>query len=137
MCFPKLKSFDTFATDESCDTGRIYYEIEYLSGGGILQGGFADASFKASSGGEGVGDDNHSWGFDGNRICKWGNSTSVNYGKEWKHSDVLGCLADLDEKKIEFFLNGESMGMAFENIKIDGKLRIAVTAQGQKLRINV
>jgi hypothetical protein len=29
------------------------------------------------------------------------------------------------------------MGMAFENIKIDGKLRIAVTAQGQKLRINV
>ena len=40
-------------------------------------------------------------------------------------------------KKIEFFLNGESMGMAFENIKIDGKLRIAVTAQGQKLRINV
>ena len=65
------------------------------------------------------------------------NSTSVNYGKEWKHSDVLGCLADLDEKKIECFLNGESMGMAFENIKIDGKLRIAVTAQGQKLRINV
>lgn len=132
-----FKRFDTFATDESCDTGRIYYEIEYLSGGGILQGGFADASFKASSGGEGVGDDNHSWGFDGNRVCKWGNSTSVNYGKEWKHSDVLGCLADLDEKKIEFFLNGESMGMAFENIKIDGKLRIAVTAQGQKLRINV
>merc|ERR1712100_755988 len=35
------------------------------------------------------------------------------------------------------FLNGESMGMAFENIKIDGKLRIAVTAQGQKLRIKV
>jgi len=132
-----FKRFDTFATDESYDSGKIYYEIEYLGGGGILQGGFADESFKAQGGGVGVGDDNHSWGFDGNRVCAWGNSTSKTYGKPWKHGDVLGCLADLDEKKIEFFLNGESMGEAFADVKVSGKMRIAVTAQGQKLRVNL
>jgi nucleoredoxin len=133
----EFAQFDTFATDESHDSGRIYYEIEYLSGGGILQGGFGDASFEIKHRGAGVGDDDHSWGFDGNRVCKWGNSGDAKYGKKWKHGDVIGCLADLDEKKIEFFLNGESMGTAFENIKVNGKMRIAVTAQGQKLRINV
>merc|ERR1712146_40008 len=46
-------------------------------------------------------------------------------------------LADLDEKKIEFFLNGESMGEAFADVKVSGKMRIAVTAQGQKLRVNL
>merc|ERR1712054_354514 len=49
----------------------------------------------------------------------------------------MGCLADLDEKKIEFFLNGESMGEAFADVKVSGKMRIAVTAQGQKLRVNL
>merc|ERR1712072_1534264 len=76
-----FKRFDTFATDESFDSGKMYYEIEYLGGGGILQGGFADESFKAQGGGCGVGDDNHSWGFDGNRVCVWGNSTNKKYGK--------------------------------------------------------
>lgn len=136
-----FESFDTFATtNRNASSGTLYFEVECVSvGRGIAQLGFADEDFKCGRG-EGVGDDKHSWGFDGNRVCKWFNG-STSYGKEWKDGDVLGCLATLDGSKntIEFFLNDESMGVAFENITFKGALRPAVTAQGNnyKLRVNV
>jgi len=133
-------AFDTFATtNRSASSGTLYFEVECVSvGNGIAQVGFADEKFSAGRG-DGVGDDSHSWGFDGNRVSKWGDGSSSSYGKGWKDGDILGCLASLDDKKVEFFLNDESMGVAFEGITFTGALRPAVTAQGRnyKLRVNV
>ena len=109
-------------------------------GQGIAQVGFADDKFSAGRG-EGVGDDTHSWAFDGNRVCKWGDGNKESYGKMWKDGDILGCLATMDGSKntIEFFLNDKSMGVAFDDVIFTGELRPAITAQGMnyKLRINV
>ncbi|KAF3690374.1 E3 ubiquitin-protein ligase RNF123 [Channa argus] len=67
--------------------------------------------------GEGVGDTPDSYAYDGNRVRKW-NVTTTNYGKSWAAGDIVSCLIDLDEGTITFCLNGQSLGVAFTNIKM-------------------
>ena len=82
------------------------------------------------AGENGVGDDKHSWSYDGFRQLCW-NETSQNYpntskGKRkgahdgsgiWKAGDVIGCFLDIDtERKVaamSFYLNGCDLGVAF------------------------
>uniref|UniRef100_A0A8C9TBS4 Ring finger protein 123 n=1 Tax=Scleropages formosus TaxID=113540 RepID=A0A8C9TBS4_SCLFO len=66
---------------------------------------------------EGVGDTPDSYAYDGNRVRKW-NVTTTNYGKSWAAGDIVSCLIDLDEGTITFYLNGQSLGIAFSNIKM-------------------
>jgi len=116
----------------------VYYEVECVSvASGVAQVGFGDEEFDDLEPDSGVGDDAHSWGFDGNRMAAWGAGGSKFYGQSWKDGDVLGCAADLGVKTIQFFLNGESMGVTFEGVNIKGQLRAAITANGQKLRIHL
>jgi len=134
----QFNAFDSFVSEEVPAAGKRYYEIECVSvGQGIAQVGFADEKFSAGRG-SGVGDDKHSWGFDGNRVCKWGNATQAKYGKAWSDGDVLGCAIDFDAKQVSFYLNGETMGIAFDGIEFTGKLRVAASAQGNsyKLKFN-
>ena len=77
--------------------------------------------------------------YDGDRAPsqgKWGNGKDGrpwSYGKPWKVGDVVGFACDLDlessSKNITFYLNGESMGIAFSNIDFDSGLSPAMTAQ--------
>ncbi len=132
------KAFDTFCSESTKSKGKWYYEVNLVSiSSGIAQIGFADEKFSPSSGSDGVGDDDHSWGVDGNRVCKWGNSTAAKYGESWKDGDVLGCAIDLDDKYVEFYLNGKSMGKAFEKISFDTSIRVALTGQGQNYKYSV
>ena len=66
---------------------------------------------------EGVGDDLTSFAFDGYRLCKWHNGKEI-YGQYWDSGDFIGVCIDLNEKKIEYFRNGVSLGIAFTNIPI-------------------
>ncbi len=43
-----------------------------------------------------IGDDTHSFAFDGCRCLKW-SSKEVKYGRRWKVDDVIGCLYDADK----------------------------------------
>ena len=53
------------------DEEVFYYEVSLLTDG-LMQLGWADNQFASSEeGGDGVGDDGHSWGFDGLRNKKW------------------------------------------------------------------
>eukprot|EP00456_Euglypha_rotunda_P081591 TRINITY_DN7975_c0_g1_i10.p1 TRINITY_DN7975_c0_g1~~TRINITY_DN7975_c0_g1_i10.p1 ORF type:complete len:2203 (+),score=340.71 TRINITY_DN7975_c0_g1_i10:827-6610(+) len=38
-------------------------------------------------------------------------------GKTWGKDDIVGCEIDLDVGTIEFFVNGESQGIAYSNLK--------------------
>jgi len=134
----QFEAFDSFVSEEVPAAGKKYYEIECISvGQGIAQVGFADEEFSAGRG-NGVGDDKHSWGFDGNRVCKWGNAGQAAYGTSWKDGDVLGCAIDFDTKEVSFYLNGKTMGVAFNGIAVTGKIRVAASAQGNnyKLKFN-
>ena len=103
--------------------GQWYYEVE-ITKNGLAQIGFASSAYEGgdSEKGDGVGDDEHSWAFDGTRVLKWHKGANNKYGREWKVGDVVGCCIDMDLRSIKFSLNGSfdsPMGIAFDNIDAD------------------
>lgn len=110
--------------------GKWYYEVT-IEETDIIQVGWADTSFfGVLSQGTGVGDDSHSWAYDGERVCKWSYVKS-NYGSKWKNGDIVGCYIDLDKKEIGFSLNGISeypMGIAFKGVLFDNYVYPCVSA---------
>jgi hypothetical protein len=72
-----------------------------------------------------VGDDSHSWAFDGWRILLW-HELSADWGAKWTKNDVVGCAIDLDSRRMSFYLNGYGvevgMGLAFSDFDVNGGL---------------
>ena len=72
--------------------------------------------------GNGVGDDLHSYAFDGARLKVWNGPgcrmANNDYGEMWAANDIVSCLLSWDGD-IEFWLNGVSLGVAFENINTE------------------
>jgi hypothetical protein len=105
--------------------GKWYYELTLLTAG-CIQVGWVDSSFTGNSDqGQGVGDDAHSWAFDGWRVCCW-HEIAADWGAKWDVGDVVGCAVDLDTRDMSFFLNGHGadidMGTAFAGVNCLGGL---------------
>ncbi|ORX95491.1 SPRY-domain-containing protein [Basidiobolus meristosporus CBS 931.73] len=96
--------------------GTWYYEVQLLTAG-IMQIGWATkyTAFRPEEG-VGVGDDDHSFAFDGRRKLAWSEGYPIPYGgaNSWTEGDILGIFLDMDYGVIRFFLNGEDLGSAFE-----------------------
>ncbi|XP_030632598.1 E3 ubiquitin-protein ligase RNF123 [Chanos chanos] len=95
--------------------GKWVYEV-LISSQGLMQIGWCTLNCRFNQE-EGVGDTPDSYAYDGNRVRKW-NVTTTNYGKSWAAGDIVSCLIDLDEGTITFCLNGQSLGVAFSDIKM-------------------
>lgn len=63
----------------------------------------------------GVGDTKNSYGFDGSKQRIWHVHTRK-YGPYWRSGDVFGVCLDMDEGKIEYYRNGVSLGVAFDDV---------------------
>lgn len=100
--FPSVK----FTNGVSQRRGSYYYEIK-LKSDSLMQLGF---------GGVGVGDDRYGWAYDGYRRKKWHEGKNIDYGLKWKKGDRVGLGINLDEKHIQFWLNNQSMEIAFNNV---------------------
>ena len=114
-------------------SGKWYYEVLLVSASeGVAQIGWADCAFAGNDEeANGVGDDLHSWAFDGNRCQKWSGGSS-SWGKRWRTGQTLGCAIDIDKGEISFSLNGiwnTPMGVAFEGAKFEGGVFPAVTGE--------
>jgi len=130
------------AKDVGLTEGTWYYEVrlDRLLMNEFVQIGWADAAFRCASFIDGVGDDDHSWAFDGMRKCVWHAGNDRPWGKKSDTQDVICCLLNLDNRQILFGLNGSfnaPMGVAFENVPEGAALRPAITAgRGARLNIN-
>ena len=135
--FPVVKagggSWPTFTlADVQLGAGKWYFECTIIEVGEDPQLGWADAEFKASPG-DGVGDDEHSWGCDGGRAKKW-HQGDADFGSEWAVGDVVGFAAEVQSSadgttaSFSFSLNGSwaaPWGAAFDSMPITGGLRPA------------
>ena len=94
--------------------GKWCYEVLLLSNG-LFQIGFCqlDTIYNEHYG---VGDEIHSFGYDGFRLCFW-NKEHKKYGKVWDYGDIIGVCLDLDNYKVEYYQNGEKLGIAPINIE--------------------
>ena len=113
----------------------LYYEIE-IKTCGVAQLGWAilsvekDGAILPSTGkdgflpnsdtGDGVGDDDFSYGFDGLRNLLFHSNQEKSYGKSrgWKEGDIVGCMYNYRKGEIQYSINGEDFGVAFEVKKV-------------------
>eukprot|EP01084_Bolivina_argentea_P058643 107074_1 len=123
-----ISSFPTFKINiDLPQSGSYYYEIQIFTSL-LMQLGWSDDDMIIKSSSHGVGDDNHSWGYDGYRKCSWNNGRQTYEGaKLWNINDYIGFGLDYDKKICEFFINGESMGIAFKNMNIKGNIYPTLT----------
>jgi len=110
-----LSHFASVRANTAVFAGKFYYEVRLLTSG-LMQIGWCTLSTPFSSD-NGVGDDDTSFSYDGDRIRKW-NAVSESYGEAWAAGDVIGTLMDLDKKEISFYRNDKNLGVAFKNIKV-------------------
>lgn len=114
-------NFGTAAARHCCmmTKGKWYYEVRLVTAG-IVQIGWADSTFEANSAtGDGVGDHERSWAYDGARQVKWNGGKDEQYAADeaWSKNDVIGCLLDLDDGTVSFTRNGIDLGVAYCNVK--------------------
>ncbi|CAN0160043.1 unnamed protein product, partial [Laminaria digitata] len=99
--FPTLRLSHVGVSSGSTRGGRWYYEVTLLTGG-LMQVGWAGPLFQCSPiRGQGVGDNMHSWAFDGFRQKRWCVS-SAPYGDRWRAGDVIGVLLDAGLEEMRF-----------------------------------
>ena len=113
----KLEARDSFVSVRANNCvvkGKLCYEV-LLESNGLFQLGFCQLKTPFSDS-MGVGDDIHSFGYDGYRLSCW-NEKENRYGKVWDYGDIIGICIDLEKKQVECFQNGESLGIALKNIE--------------------
>jgi len=122
-------------------SGKWYYEVELLTQG-LFQIGWATSRchFRPlDSYGFGVGDDEYSWAVDFQRGVVW-NKKSFPYGKGkklWRSGDIVQVHIDLDNKVMQFGLNGVCFGVAFQNFDVgEGMYPAASLGHFQECRFN-
>ena len=138
-----MSEFPSVRTDIAIkkEQGKYYYEFKVTSTGSKILftnhdlaqiGWCTDLCLANDYLMLGIGDDEHSWAFDGGRVKKW-HSGSGEYGKSWELNDIVGCAVDVhkggDKFDIGYYLNGEYLGIAFENCTYDGDLYPAFSFQ--------
>jgi Ca2+-binding EF-hand superfamily protein len=128
--------FETVRACKGVHKGRWYYEV-HIGEARNMQIGYALSGFSVEMGsGDGVGDkgaEGRSWAYDGGRQKKWSQG-SISYAPrvKWRAGDTVGCLLDCDEQQLSFTLNGQSLGLAFEEVTASKTQRIfpAVSLKG-------
>ncbi|ORY00767.1 SPRY-domain-containing protein [Basidiobolus meristosporus CBS 931.73] len=109
-------SFESVRGTMCVSSGTWYYEVQLVTSG-IMQIGWATKSsiFRPDEG-VGVGDDDHSFAFDGCRKLAWSSGYPIPYGSgdSWKEGDILGAYIDMNFGVIRYFLNGVNLGVAFQ-----------------------
>ena len=103
-----FSSFCTAGMRRAIVPVKAFYEIEIIAVGGAPQIGWASPDFNVGEdapSGDGVGDDNASWGADGARKLLW-HAGRKPWGEEWAAGDIIGCAADCTTGQIWFSKNG-------------------------------
>lgn len=109
-----IKGFVGVRSTTCVSKGKWAYECQVLTSG-LMQIGFCQFHTKFERE-RGVGDDETSYAFDGYRLKTW-HKEQKDYGKMWDIGDIIGVTIDLNEgNKIEYYLNGEKLGEAFNNV---------------------
>ncbi|KAK9728806.1 hypothetical protein K7432_000771 [Basidiobolus ranarum] len=109
-------SFESVRGTMCITQGSWFYEVQLVTAG-IMQIGWATKlSIFRPEEGVGVGDDDHSFAFDGCRKLAWSSGYPIPYGSgdSWKEGDILGAHINMTAGVIRFYLNGVDMGIAFE-----------------------
>lgn len=110
-----LFSFLSIRANNCVFRGKWCYEVQLITNG-LMQIGWCQLNTLFTEK-EGVGDDSTSYAYDGWRKVTWHGKYNE-YGNLWDVGDIIGVCIDLENRIIEYFLNGEKLGVAFKDLEI-------------------
>jgi len=140
----EFKSYSTASSPKAVvkKGQKARYEVKFVNGFGISQIGWANSEFELRNSytGDGVGDDNNGYGFDGQRVCKWFDGDRP-WGIEILPSSgqTLGVALDLEKGEVLYGVDGdwgEPMGVAFTDVNVEREYFPAFTAQNMTVAVN-
>jgi len=85
-------------------SGKYYYEVTVVVDRAV-QLGWVREDANIDGTGNGVGDDEFGFAFDGNREMTWPDKKTIPNSR-WQAGDVIGCAIDIDSRRMSFFING-------------------------------
>eukprot|EP00660_Eupelagonema_oceanica_P008223 gene8223-5247_t len=115
---------------------KAYYEVAFAQLGPCPQVGWVTPSFTRIEGhsSDGVGDDDHGWGVDGQRKKKMHGGDEP-WATEWAHGDVIGVAVDVPEGKLFFSRNGKWQAV-FTDVDLKDGVYPAISAKHAICRVN-
>jgi hypothetical protein len=121
--------------------GKIYYEIA-LATEGVMQIGWAAASWKPNRHEYGVGDDEFSYAIDGKRNCGWYKEKVPATDVVWQPGSRVVFFLDMDKGEMSFRVNGDLVSLVFRREGstfdwADGLVMAASFSSGQGMTINI
>ena len=109
------EDFQSIKTNNCIFKGKWCYEVLLITNGsfqiGICQ---YNSNFSKLNG---IGNDLLSFSFDGYKKLSL-HKNKFSYGNNWDSGDVIGVCIDLDNRILEYYLNGKKLGICFENIPV-------------------
>ncbi|VDK47413.1 unnamed protein product [Anisakis simplex] len=105
-----VSSFESVRCTFEAIEGIWFYEALILTPG-VMQIGFATKQSRFSNHeGFGIGDDDCSIAYDGCRQLIWYNAQCQKHEHDpWKAGDYLGCLLNISDGYVQFYLNGRGL----------------------------
>ncbi len=109
------EDFQSIKTNNCIFKGKWCYEVLLITNGSF-QIGFSqyNSIFTQING---IGNDLLSFSFDGSKKLSL-HKNKFSYGNIWDCGDIIGVCIDLDNKLLEYYLNGKKLGICFENIPV-------------------
>lgn len=107
-------AFSTLKANACIYGGKYQYEVQ-LKSKGVMQIGFCSSQCRFTQD-TGVGDTRYSYGLDGSKRRLWHVYTKE-FGPYWRSGDVYGVCLDMDKGTIEYYRNGNALGLAFDDIE--------------------
>lgn len=114
----------TVLSTESKTQGKWYWEVDAVSGNNFMIG-IANDDYHMDSYYIGATINSYAYWRNGDKYSG-GPGSNGNYGLAYTAGDTIGVAMDLDKRTLEFYKNGVSQGVAFNNI-IAGNFYAAVS----------
>lgn len=116
------RGWQTVRSSIGFSRGRWYLEVRLPSNSSPVSVGLVSNAFKGvvEVSSSSLGHCQHSWGFDGARLCRWHNGTRNEFSSnrtKWKGRDVVGLLIDLECGTLTCTHNGKPVSAAYDNIR--------------------
>ncbi len=112
-------------TVRTCGIAQIGWALlSVTKDGSLLPSNGKDGFLPNNDTGDGVGDDEFSYGYDGLRNLAFHRGKEKQYGRNdgWKEGDIIGCMYDYKKGLIQYSVNGKNLGVAFEVPNLETQL---------------
>ena len=85
--------------------------------------------------GNGVGWDHSGWGSSKDLFNADNEIIGKQYAKSFKNNDIVKCEINLDNKRMIYYINEKSYGIAFDNLKGSVKPAISLYSVGSSVQL--